>query len=101
MRGCPQSQTRRPLRRAQVRTYDVVPVSGSLGLVEFVPGTLPLKEAIAAQLEPQAMPYSPSMRCTRSPMTNTLPRSRRPSPPSWSRRQRPFHHQHTMHTQTA
>lgn len=37
-----------------MRTYDVVPVSGALGLVEFVPGTLPLREAIAAQLEPQA-----------------------------------------------
>ena len=35
---------------AQVRTYDVVPVSPSLGLVEYVPGTLPLKDAIAATL---------------------------------------------------
>ena len=62
MRGCPQSQTRRPLRRAQVRTYDVVPVSGSLGLVEFVPGTLPLKEAITAQLEPRAtLPHQHAM----------------------------------------
>lgn len=37
----------------QVRTYDVVPVSSSLGLVEFVPGTQPLKAAIAAFIDAQ------------------------------------------------
>ncbi len=37
----------------QVRTYDVVPVSSSLGLVEFVPGTQPLKNAIMAFIEPE------------------------------------------------
>ena len=37
----------------QVRTYDVVPVSSSLGLVEFVPGTQPLKSAIMAFIEPE------------------------------------------------
>ena len=39
--------------RLQVRTYDVVPVSSSLGLVEFVPGTQPLKNAIMAFIEPE------------------------------------------------
>ena len=38
----------------QVRTYEVVPVSASLGLVQFVPGTQPLKAAIAAFLDPKA-----------------------------------------------
>ena len=37
----------------QVRTYDVVPVSSSLGLVEFVPGTQPLKAAIATYVDAQ------------------------------------------------
>ena len=37
----------------QVRTYDVVPVSSSLGLVEFVPATQPLKQAIMAYLDPE------------------------------------------------
>ena len=37
----------------QVRTYDVVPVSSSLGLVEFVPGTQPLRQAIMAFVDPQ------------------------------------------------
>ena len=37
----------------QVRTYDVVPVSSSLGLVEFVPATQPLKQAIMAYLDPK------------------------------------------------
>ena len=32
--------------KAQVRTYDVVPITSSLGIVEFVPGTRPLKDAI-------------------------------------------------------
>jgi hypothetical protein len=32
----------------QVRTYDVVPITSSLGIVEFVPGTRPLKDAICA-----------------------------------------------------
>ena len=34
----------------QVRTYDVVPISSSLGIVEFVPGTQPLKESICTFL---------------------------------------------------
>ena len=41
------------LMTLQVRTYDVVPVSSSLGLVEFVPGTQPLKNAIMAFIEPE------------------------------------------------
>jgi len=34
----------------QVRTYDVVPISSSLGIVEFVAGTQPLKESICTFL---------------------------------------------------
>ncbi len=57
-RGCSRPQTvpmccDRSWSAAQVRTYDVVPVSRSLGLVEFVPATQPLKQAIMAFLEPE------------------------------------------------
>jgi len=43
----------------QVRTYDVVPVSSSLGLVEFVPDTQPLKHAIMTFMDPEVHPVYP------------------------------------------
>ena len=45
----------------QVRTYDVVPVSSSLGLVEFVPATQPLKQAIMAYLDPKVRRFRVSV----------------------------------------
>ncbi|EIE23209.1 kinase-like protein [Coccomyxa subellipsoidea C-169] len=39
----------------QVRTYDVVPISSSLGIVEFVPGTQPLKESICTFLSDEVI----------------------------------------------
>lgn len=41
----------------QVRTYDVVPISSSLGIVEFVPGTQPLKESICTFLSDEVNPF--------------------------------------------
>ncbi len=43
----------------QVQTYDVVPVSSSLGLVEFVPDTQPLKHAIMNFMDPEVHPVFP------------------------------------------
>lgn len=41
----------------QVRTYDVVPISPSLGMVAFVPGTRPLKALLTdpALVAPEAV----------------------------------------------
>ena len=47
----------------QVRTYDVVPVSSSLGLVEFVPDTQPLKHAIMAFMDPEVQPMYIHLAC--------------------------------------
>ena len=51
--------THKQLHHMQVRTYDVVPVSSSLGLVEFVPDTQPLKHAIMAFMDPEVHPAFP------------------------------------------
>ena len=37
----------------QIRTYDVVPISASLGMLAFVPGTKPLKAVVT---DPALMP---------------------------------------------
>ena len=52
----------------QVRTYDVVPVSSSLGLVEFVPGTQPLKNAIMALIDPEVCLISPCLESLMLPL---------------------------------